>query len=234
MVPSGGFEKEKFSLCRESGSRGRPYNKFFSEAVAPAMLTTGATGVQITEILRLYDLRYYEPGEGPSDPPGPDWWQDRRHVGGGMAGAYAWYRIATAESVLQGGFDETKIDHVSRLNMWLVRHDEGGEREGFNMGTCKVLIDGTAEGGKYVGKKFTTLTLVGRGANKVKLEESFVVLKIYWEEKRKVWFADCVEIDDEGEIPAASRTPGGVVRGKEIIPFTLEEMEKDIARYEGT
>ena len=88
--------------------------------------------------------------------------------------------------------------------------------------------------GKYVGKKFTTLTLVGRGANKVKLEESFVVLKIYWEEKRKVWFADCVEIDDEGEIPAASKTPGGVVRGKEIIPFTLEEMEKDIARYEGT
>ena len=56
------------------------------------MLTTGATGVQITEILRLYDLWYYEPGEGSSGPPGPEWWQDRRHVGRGMAGSYAWYR----------------------------------------------------------------------------------------------------------------------------------------------
>jgi hypothetical protein len=34
-----------------------------------------------------------------------------------------------------------------------------------------------------------------------------VVLKIYWEEKRNLWFADCVEIDDKGKIPAASKTP---------------------------
>ena len=50
------------------------------------------------------------------------------------------------QSVLQGGSDETKIDRLSRLNLWLVRHDEGGEREVFNMGTCKVFIEGTAEG----------------------------------------------------------------------------------------
>ena len=85
-------------------------------------------------------------GKGPAEPPGCDWWQDRRHVAGAMFEAYAWYRIATAKSVLQGGSDETKIDRLSRLNLWLVRHDEGGEREVFNMGTCKVLIDGTAEG----------------------------------------------------------------------------------------
>ena len=64
-------------------------------------------------------------------------------MAGAMSEAYAWYRIATAKSVLQGGSDETKIDRLSRLNLWLVRHDEGGEWEVFNIGTCKVLIDGT-------------------------------------------------------------------------------------------
>jgi len=107
------------------------------------MLSTGASGAQITEILRLNELRFFEPGMGPSEPPGCDWWQDRRHVAGAMSEAYAWYRIATAKSVLQGGSDETKIDRLSRLNLWLVRHDEGGEWEVLNMGTCKVLIDGT-------------------------------------------------------------------------------------------
>ena len=58
--------------------------------------------------------------------------------------------------------------------------------------------------------------------------------EIYWEEKENVWFADCVEIDDEGEIPAASKTTSGAVRDNEIIPFALEEVNRDIARYEGT
>ena len=84
-----------------------------------------------------------------------------------------------------------------------------------------------------MGRKFTTLALVEGGANKVELEKSFAVLKIYLEEKSEVWFADCAEIDDKGKIPAASKTPG-VVKDKAIIPFTLEDMEKDIARYENT
>ncbi len=46
----------------------------------------------------------------------------------------------------QGGSNETKIGRLSRLNLWLVWHDEGGEGWVYNMGTCKVLIDGTAEG----------------------------------------------------------------------------------------
>ena len=66
--------------------------------------------------------------------------------GGGMSEAYARYRIATAESATQGGCDETKINRLSRLNLWLARHDEDCEREVYNMGTCKALIDGTAEG----------------------------------------------------------------------------------------
>ena len=55
-----------------------------------------------------------------------------------------------------------------------------------------------------------------------------MVLKIYWEEQRE----DCVEIDDDGDIPATSMTNGGVVKARAIVPFTLEEMEEDIARYE--
>ena len=141
-----GREKELFNFTRDPSKRGAPFHPFFAEVIAPAMLTTGASGEQITEILRLSELRYFEPGKGPSEPPGPAWWQDRRHVGGAMSDAYAWYRIATAESATQGGCDETKINRLSRLNLWLARHDKDCEREVYNMGTCKVLIDGTAEG----------------------------------------------------------------------------------------
>ena len=94
----------------------------------------------------LYELRYYEPGKGPSESPGPEWFQARRHVAGANSEAYAWFRIATAKNVLQGGTDETKINRLSRLNLWLAVEDKSGVREVFNMGTCKVLIDGTVEG----------------------------------------------------------------------------------------
>ena len=57
-------------------------------------------------------------------------------------------------------------------------------------------------------------------------------MKIYWESDREVWYADCVEVGDDGEIPTASKTKGVVVMAKAIVPFTLEEMEEDIARYE--
>ena len=86
--------------------------------------------------------------------------------------------------------------------------------------------------GKFLSKKFTTVGFEGRGSKRVAVEESFVVMKIYWEEEREVWYADCVEIDGDGEIPAASMTDGGVVKAKAVVPFTLEEMEEDIARYE--
>ena len=83
----------------------------------------------------------------------------------------------------------------------------------------------------FLSKKFTTVSFEGRGAKRVAVEESFVVMKIYWESDREVWYADCVEIGDDGEIPAASKTKGGVVMAKAVVPFTLEEMEEDISRY---
>jgi hypothetical protein len=66
------------------------------------MLSTGASGAQITEIIRLNKLRFFEPGKVPSEPPGDDWWQARRHVAGAMSEAYAWYRITTAKSCAAG------------------------------------------------------------------------------------------------------------------------------------
>lgn len=81
------------------------------------MLSTGASGAQITEIIRLNKLRFFEPGKVPSEPPGDDWWQARRHVAGAMSEAYAWYRITTAKSVLQGGTNETKVNRLSRTEL---------------------------------------------------------------------------------------------------------------------
>jgi len=84
-APPGSREEELFDLSRDHSKRGAPYHEVFSEVIGPAMLSTGASGEQITEILRLYELRFYEPGKGPSEPPGSDWWQARRHVAGAMS-----------------------------------------------------------------------------------------------------------------------------------------------------
>ena len=72
----------------------------------------------------------------------------------------------------------------------------------------------------------------GRGAKKVAVEEGLLVMRIYWEEERAVWYADCVKIGDDNEIPAARKTNGGVVKANAVVLFTLEEMEEDTARYE--
>ena len=52
-APPGGREEELFSYCRDYSKRGAPYHAVFSEVIAPAMLSTGASGAQITEILRF-------------------------------------------------------------------------------------------------------------------------------------------------------------------------------------
>ena len=48
--------------------------------------------------------------------------------------------------MLQCGSDETEINHISRLNLRMAHQDGGCGNEVCNMGTCKVLIDGTTEG----------------------------------------------------------------------------------------
>ena len=40
-----------------------------------------------------------------------------------MSEALAWVRIATAKSMLQCGSDESKIDRISRLDLWMARQD---------------------------------------------------------------------------------------------------------------
>ena len=132
-VPPGGREEELFDYRRSRSKRGAPYNEVYSELVAPAMLPTGASGEHITDFPRLNWLRFYEPGKGPAEPPGSDWWQDRRHVAGAMSEALAWVRIATAKGVLQCGSDETKINRISRVNFWMARQGEGCETEVYNM-----------------------------------------------------------------------------------------------------
>ena len=126
-------------------------------------------------------------------------------MAGAMSEAYAWCRIATAKSVLQGGSDETKIDRLSRLNLWLVRNDEGGEREVFNMGTCKVLIDGTAEGVRECVE-----TMLKRG--------QFIVMRL-----RSLLAAaghdpdDHIPLVDGGCLLSARESKGGVVVAKPLF-----------------
>ena len=57
-APPGRRDVELFSMERDYTKRGAPDDKVFSDVIAPAMLTTGASGEQIAEILRKYIPRY--------------------------------------------------------------------------------------------------------------------------------------------------------------------------------
>jgi len=76
----------------------------------------------------------------------------------------------------------------------------------------------------------------GKGKKKMKVEESYEIFDILWdsehgEEGDGVWVAACVELGDNGEIPAESKTPLGVVFQKSIVYYDFSEMDTDIERW---
>jgi hypothetical protein len=50
--PLPGFKVPLFDITRNSTKRGAPFNDFFENTIAPAMLNTGATPEQINELIR--------------------------------------------------------------------------------------------------------------------------------------------------------------------------------------
>ena len=89
---------------------------------------------------------------------------------------------------------------------------------------------------KYLGKKFATTEVVGRGKRKRSVLERRLVLAIVWIEKgldEPAYCADCVELDEDGEIPAASCTAGGSVLQVKKVDFDFLGLDANIRRYEG-
>ena len=90
------------------------------------------------------------------DPPGEQtpqetWFQDRRTRGGLEATAFAWTRVLAAKHICQLGYDETKIERKSHLDIWVTLRAPGPdgelqevERVVLTAGT--ILIDETAAG----------------------------------------------------------------------------------------
>ena len=77
---------------------------------------------------------------------------------------------------------------------------------------------------KYANKKFKAVSWAGKGKKRMKVEESYEIVDILWdsehgEEGGGVWVAACVELGDNGEIPAESKTPLGVVFQKSIVYY---------------
>ena len=137
--PLPGREIPLYDIRRDSSKRGAPYDRYFEDTIAPAMLNSGSTPEQINEIIRkpqlnthhileyhthphththftpklftgLYELRFYKPYESPTDLPSVTWWLERRGVGGVQAEAFAWARVAMTRRIVQGGFDVTQIN----------------------------------------------------------------------------------------------------------------------------
>jgi len=68
--PLPGFKVPLFDITRNSTKRGAPFNDFFENTIAPAMLNTGATPEQINEIIRKLQF-YTHPTPTPTPTPTP-------------------------------------------------------------------------------------------------------------------------------------------------------------------
>ena len=53
-------------------------------------------------------------------------------------------------------------------------------------------------------------------------------------EDEGMWVAACVELGEDGETPAGSKTPLGVVMQKCIVYYDFSEMDADIGRFESS
>jgi hypothetical protein len=86
---------------------------------------------------------------------------------------------------------------------------------------------------KYVTSKFATVEMHGRGVNKKEVLELWRVEKIFWCEKSAPpsWCAECVGLDEAGEVPKKSLTSAGGVLEKAKVDFILTEMDADIERF---
>ena len=59
--PLPGFKVPLFDITRNSTKHGAPFNDFFENTIAPAMLNTGATPEQINEIIRKLQFNTHLP-----------------------------------------------------------------------------------------------------------------------------------------------------------------------------
>jgi hypothetical protein len=70
----------------------------------------------------LYELRFYELFQSPSELPSATWWLERQELAGIYAKLLAWTRLANAVRIVQAGFDETKIDGSASCLPYLFCH----------------------------------------------------------------------------------------------------------------
>jgi hypothetical protein len=97
---------------------------------------------------------------------------------------------------------------------------------------------------KYVHKKFSVVSWTGTGKGgkkKKKVLESYEIMDVLWDEDHAeegesegMWVAACVELGEDGETPAGSKTPLGVVMQKCIVYYDFSEMDADIGRFESS
>ena len=79
---------------------------------------------------------------------------------------------------------------------------------------------------KYKNKKFTDVAEHTKGNKKARTsDERFVVLGIVWSTVHDKWVAECVQLDERGEIPQSSKTAGGRVRQEKFVWYVCESLD---------
>ncbi len=72
------------------------------------------------------------------------WFRSQREGLGCEAWTYAMIRVARAKTILQWGFDETKLDGVSTINQWVLLEDSENVPEVVTMEAAGLTVGGTA------------------------------------------------------------------------------------------
>ncbi len=166
-------------LVRTSGvgsKRGRPFSPK-AEEFAKAIMGIGITDGQSEKVFQLVHSMLLEKEEDKcshteSSTPSEKWFGKRRTRGGLEATCYVWLNVLKASSILQMGFDETKIAGKAHLDLWAVlqipiRSDEFEQRV-VTLSGGTILIDSSAE-----GTSSTVFKIFERGARLLNALKSF-------------------------------------------------------------
>ena len=87
--------------------------------------SAGASANNIRSVTRIFAA--YACPDVELEIPENDWFKKRRDVVGDQASCFAWIAASQAPEILQAGFDETQVDGVSTMNIWIRIKNKDGE-----------------------------------------------------------------------------------------------------------
>ena len=115
---------------------------------AMGMLVDGLTSQQCRKALRRFQKTFLPHLDHSTfEIPELKWWVKLRQKQTAAQQALAAMQVAAAPNIIQAGFDESELDHINTLNVWvrIAKNDDPAQTQSILLAGCHVQPGGTAD-----------------------------------------------------------------------------------------